>query len=120
MRLATIAAVGAVGATLIAAPFAPAQAWCGPFCVAGAAVVGAATIATLPLAAAAATPYYAPPAYYPPTPAYYPAPAYVAPAPSAYYPYPGPVVTYGYYGGYYAPYWRAHAVVRPRGWHYYH
>ena len=114
MRLATIAAVGAVGATLIAAPLAPAQAWCGPVCVAGAAVVGAATIATLPLAAAAAavTPYYAPPAYYPPTP------AYAAPAP-AYYPYPAPVVTNGYYGAYYGPYWhRAHVVVRPRHWYY--
>jgi hypothetical protein len=122
MRLATIAAVGAVGATLIAAPLAPARAWCGPICVAGAAVVGAATIATLPLAAAAAvvTPYYAPPAYYPPTPAYYPAPAYVAPAP-AYYPYSGPVVAYGYYGPYYGPRWhRAHVVVRPHGWYYNH
>jgi len=108
-----MAAVGAVGATLIAAPLAPAKAWCGPVCIAGTAVVGAATIATLPfaVAAAAATPYYAP-AYYPP------APAYAAPAP-AYYPYPAPVAAYGYYGPFYGPRWhRAHWFWRPHRWHY--
>jgi hypothetical protein len=123
MKFATVAALGVVGATLAMAPLAPAQAhgFCGPLlplCVAGAVVGAAATVATLPFAAAAAVTapgYYAPPAYYPAAPAYYspypapayypPAPAYYAPAPAYYAPgyYPGPVAYYGWYGhrGYY-------------------
>lgn len=108
MKLATVTAVGVVGATLAMAPLAPAQAhgFCGPLlplCVAGAVVGAAATVATLPLAAAAAATapgYYAPPAYYPAVPAYYPPAAYYAPTPvyyaSGYY--PGPVGYYGWYG----------------------
>jgi hypothetical protein len=119
MKLATVAAVGVVGTTLMAAPLAPANAFCGPLfplCVAGAVVAGAATIATLPFAAAAAA--GAPYGYYP-APAYYgaPAPAYY-PAVPAYYPpayYGGPVVALGY-----GPYWRAHYWGRPaRRWRHY-
>lgn len=112
IKLATVAAVGVVGAGMMTAPVAPAQAhvFCGPLlplCVAGA-VVGAATVATV--ATAATAPYYAsPPTYYPAAPAYY--------APSAYYGpayYPAPAVRYGY-----GPYWHARYWGRPyhRRWH---
>jgi hypothetical protein len=128
IKLASMAATAIVGTTLVAAPMAPASAhvMCGPFlplCVAGAIVAGAATVATLPFAAAAAAtaPYAPPPAYYP-APAYVaPAPAYAAPAPAYYgYPaygyYPAPVVTVGV-----RPYWyRSHWVRGPyRRWHHY-
>jgi hypothetical protein len=105
-KLAPVAAAGLLAATLVATPTAPAQAFCGPLlplCVAGAVVAGAATIATLPLAAAAAAtyPYPGPYPYYAPSAAYYPGPAYYAPG---LYP--------GYYG--YRPYWHAHYAYGPR------
>jgi hypothetical protein len=94
MKFAVTAAVGLLGAALIAAPMTPASAhggFCGPFlplCVVGAVVTGAAVVATAPFAVAGAAlgapGYYPPP---PPPPAYYP-PAYY-PAPQAYYPAPG-------------------------------
>lgn len=129
MKFATAAAIGVVGATLMAAPLAPAQAhgFCGPFlplCVAGAVVGAAATVATLPLAVASAPYGYAPPpAYYPAYPA---APAYYAPNyyPPAYYPsayYAPGYYGYGYGYGYpgvavgAGPYYRGRFVGRP-GW----
>lgn len=100
MKIGALAAVGVVGATLVAAPLAPAQAhgFCGPFlplCIAGAVVGAAATVATLPLAVASAPYGYAPAYSYGAPPAYYAPAAYPAYYGSPYYAYPYPY----YYGG---------------------
>jgi hypothetical protein len=111
-RAAVVSA--AVAVALVAAPLSSASAHDRHhggliFGLGAAAVVGAATLLTLPVAIATAPfrgpAYYAPPpAYYPPpTPAYYapppgyyaPPPAYYAPAPSYYYP---PRYPQEYYG----------------------
>jgi len=98
MRWKQIALSAALVAALATLPFSAADAHRGrgfplfwPF-VAGAAVVGtAAAIATAPIRAVAAAPYYYGP---PPAPYYAPPPAYYAPPPA-------------YYGpGYYSPYYR--------------
>jgi hypothetical protein len=107
MRLGTAAAIGLCAVTLAAAPVSSASArghhhFCGPFCIVGAVVTGAAVVATAPFAIAGAAlgppgyyappppAYYAPPpprAYYPPPPAYYaPPPGYYAPPPGYYAP----------------------------------
>ncbi len=105
--------VGGLVAALAVAPVSSAYAWRGhdhwhggplwwPFAVAGAVVVGAATIATLPFRAVAAATspgpyyyapppapaYYAPPAYYQAPPGYYPPQQGYYAAPPAYYPPP--------------------------------
>jgi len=96
MKIAALAAVGVLGASLAVAPMQPAKA-CGPACVAGAAILGTFAVAAIASSAAAAPYYYAPaPAYYPP-PAY---PAYSYAPPPAYYPPAYPA----YYGAPYAAY----------------
>ncbi len=105
--------VGGLVAALAVAPVSSAYAWRDhdhwhggplwwPFAVAGAVVVGAATIATLPFRAVAAATspgpyyyapppapaYYAPPAYYQAPPGYYPPQQGYYAAPPAYYPPP--------------------------------
>jgi hypothetical protein len=106
MMFKTSLAVALVAAGLVAAPLAPASAndWhrghagvlFGLGALAGAVVVGAATVVAAPFNALAAASTPAPaPAY---APAYAPAPVYAAPvyAPPVYY-YPRPVYAYPYY-----------------------
>ena len=119
--------VGGLVAALAVAPVSSAYAWRDrdhhwhggpfwwPFAVAGAIVVGAATIATLPFRAVAAATspgpyYYAPPpapAYYAPPQGYYPPPASYPPQQGYYPPQQGYYQQQqGYYQqqpGYYAP-----------------
>jgi hypothetical protein len=100
MRYGRVAAVALLTASMVTLSMSDASArcwrWhCGgpgilalPFVVAGAAVAGAATIATAPFAAVAGAPgpyYYGPRGYYGPPPGYYAPPGYYygPPAPPA-------------------------------------
>lgn len=110
MRLGRALLGGAVIAALAIAPLSSASAgwrhhrgghWGGPLGFVGGVIVGAATIATLPLALAADAANPPPPRYYGPPPAYGPPPGYYGPPAAGYY---GP--PRGYYGpqpGYGAP-----------------
>ena len=95
--LIALAGAASIGLVSVATTPSPANAWC-VGCAVGAGLIGGLAAGAIIGSAAANSPYYYPPGYYPPPPpGYYPPPpeGYYPPPPGAYYP-PPP-------GAYYPP-----------------